>query len=71
MEKAGRLLRETHDPIKYVAMQCGYRRVHSFNKAFKGYAQVSPGTYRRHSQFFAEKVGAVESNITAVKSYIA
>jgi AraC-like DNA-binding protein len=71
MHKAVVLLRETDHPIKWVAIQCGYRRVHSFNKAFKNYSQLSPGVYRRRSQLFAEKVGAVESNIDPVKSYIA
>lgn len=71
MEKAVGLLRETDDPIKCVAMQCGYRKVHSFNKAFKVYAKTSPGDYRRHSQLFARRVGAVESNMVPAKSYIA
>jgi AraC-like DNA-binding protein len=48
MEKAEFLLRETDDPVKYIAMQCGYRKVHSFNKAFKAYWRLSPGAYRKH-----------------------
>src|SRR5262249_40380441 len=71
MEKAVVLLRETDDPVKWVAMQCGYRRVHSFNKAFKAYAQLSPGAYRRNSLLFPEDMDAVESNINPVKSYTA
>ncbi|HVU53658.1 MAG TPA: AraC family transcriptional regulator [Puia sp.] len=71
MEKALVLLRETDDPVKFVAMQCGYRRVHSFNKAFKAYAQSSPGAYRRRHLLFSAGLRAVESDINPVKSYIA
>jgi AraC-like DNA-binding protein len=71
MEKAEALLRETDDPVKFVAMQCGYRKVHSFNKAFKAHAQLSPGAYRRSSLSFSEMMGAVESNINPVKSHTA
>ena len=49
MEKAEFLLRETDDPVKYIAMQCGYRKVHSFNKAFKAYWRLSPGAYRKYN----------------------
>ena len=49
MEKAEFLLRETGDPVKYIAMQCGYRKVHSFIKAFKAYWRLSPGAYRKYN----------------------
>jgi|GEM_PF-820447 len=49
MEKAEFLLRQSDDPIKYIAMQCGYRKVHSFNKAFKAYWRLSPGAYRKYN----------------------
>ncbi|MBN8850383.1 MAG: hypothetical protein BGO55_32270 [Sphingobacteriales bacterium 50-39] len=71
MERAVVLLRETDEPVKFVAMQCGYRRVHSFNKAFKSYAQLPPGAYRRSSLQFTESMCAVESNINPAKSYTA
>ena len=48
MEKAEFLLRETDDPVKYIAVQCGYRKVHSFIKAFKAYWRLSPGAYRKY-----------------------
>jgi AraC-like DNA-binding protein len=69
MERAEALLRQTDDPVKFVAMQCGYRKVHSFNKAFKAYAQLSPGAYRRTSLPDEEGMGAVKSDQNAVKSY--
>lgn len=71
MAKAEALLRETDDPVKYVAMQCGYRKVHSFNKAFKSYWQLSPGAYRKTSLPDQGGIGAVKSNINVVKSYTA
>jgi len=71
MEKAVVLLRETNDPVKFVAWKCGYRKVHSFNKAFKAYTQLPPGAYRRSNLHFPEDMGAVESNINAAKSYTA
>jgi two-component system response regulator YesN len=47
MEKAGALLQETDAPVKYIAAQCGYRKVRSFNKAFKNHWQLSPDRYRK------------------------
>ncbi|MDO6430557.1 AraC family transcriptional regulator [Flavitalea sp. BT771] len=60
MEKAEALLRETDHPVKFVAVECGYKKVRSFNKAFKGWRQLSPATYRK---------GAVKSNTYAAESY--
>jgi AraC-like DNA-binding protein len=71
MEKAVVLLRETDEPVKFVARQCGYRRVHSFNKAFKAYAQLPPGAYRRTHFPEDMDMDAVESDINSAKSYTA
>ena len=49
MEKAEFLLRHTDDTVKYIAIQCGYKKVHSFNKAFKSYWRLSPGAYRKYN----------------------
>ena len=56
MEKAAILLRQTDDPVKWVAFQCGYRKVHSFNKAFKTYWRTSPGIYRSKVTLMLPKV---------------
>jgi len=71
MEKAVVLLRETDEPVKFVARQGGYRRVHSFNKAFKAYAQLPPGAYRRTHFPEDMDMDAVESDINSAKSYTA
>jgi len=68
MEKAEFLLRETDDPVKYIAMQCGYRKVHSFNKAFKAYWRLSPGTYRKHMLSTAIKLQC--ENVVGVRSKV-
>ena len=47
MEKAAMLLRQTDHPVKFIAWQCGYKKVHSFNKAFKLHWRLSPGSYRK------------------------
>lgn len=62
MEKAAILLQETEDPVKLIAGQCGYKKVRSFNKAFKGHWQLSPDQYRKNK--WSEK-----SNTNAAKSY--
>ena len=63
MEKARQLLLETDDPIKHIAMQCGYKRIHSFIKAFRNAHRTSPGQYRKDSL-------TIKSDIKAVESYI-
>jgi len=50
MEKAGALLQETDAPVKHIAWQCGYRKVRSFNKAFKNHWQLSPDRYRKRNR---------------------
>lgn len=62
MEKGAVLLQETEDPVKLIAGQCGYKKVRSFNKAFKGHWQLSPDQYRKNKW-------AVKSNTDAAKSY--
>jgi AraC-like DNA-binding protein len=62
MERAKVLLMETEDPVKYVALQCGYKKVRSFNKAFKNKWKISPDPYRKNCR-------PVKSNTNAVKSY--
>jgi AraC-like DNA-binding protein len=47
MQKAARWLRETGEPVKRVAWECGYRNVRSFNKTFKNQWQLSPDHYRK------------------------
>ena len=47
MEKAATLLRQSDEPVKFVAYQCGYKKVRSFNKAFKLHWKMSPGIYRK------------------------
>ncbi|HEY4064977.1 MAG TPA: AraC family transcriptional regulator [Puia sp.] len=62
MEKASTLLRESDHPVKYIAWECGYRKVRSFNKAFKNHWQLSPDRYRRSDRM-------TESNTDAAKSH--
>lgn len=62
MEKAAILLQETEDPVKLIAGQCGYKKVRSFNKTFKGHWRLSPDQYRKNK--WSEK-----SNTNAAKSH--
>lgn len=51
-EEASRLLRETALPIEEIGWKVGYNDLSNFNRAFKGWAGVSPAVYRgskRHS----------------------
>jgi AraC-like DNA-binding protein len=50
MHRAARRLRESDDPVKHVAWDCGYRNVRSFNKAFKNRWRLSPDRYRKKYQ---------------------
>ena len=50
MQKAARWLRETDEPVKRVAWECGYRNVRSFNKTFKTQWQLSPDAYRKKAK---------------------
>jgi two-component system response regulator YesN len=47
MLSAAGWLRETDEPVKRIAWECGYRNVRSFNKAFKNQWQLSPDRYRK------------------------
>jgi AraC-like DNA-binding protein len=47
MTTAGRLLRETHDPLSAVAERAGYTSEFAFAKAFKREFGVAPGGYRK------------------------
>ena len=44
---AARLLLETDDAIKAIAVDCGYKKQRSFNKTFKAIYHTTPATYRR------------------------
>jgi len=50
MKKAAKRLLESDDSIKAIAMDSGYRRQRSFNKAFKSIFKLTPATYRRRYQ---------------------
>jgi AraC-like DNA-binding protein len=50
MWQATRWLRETNEPVKRIAWECGYRNVRSFNKTFKNHWQLSPDRYRKKYQ---------------------
>jgi AraC-like DNA-binding protein len=63
MEKARLLLLETDDPVKIIAIECGYRRIHSFIKAFRITYHCSPGRYRRERLMIKSDIKAGESNI--------
>jgi AraC-like DNA-binding protein len=62
MEKAAILLRETDEPVKSIAGQCGYKKVRSFNKAFKGRMGLSPDQYRKNKQAAKSNTNAAESH---------
>jgi AraC-like DNA-binding protein len=49
MTLAGRLLRETADPLAEIASRVGYESEFAFNRAFKRELGVSPGEYRKKS----------------------
>lgn len=47
-ETAADQLRRTDRPIKQIALAVGFRNEKSFSRAFRGWAGVAPGTFRRH-----------------------
>jgi AraC-like DNA-binding protein len=51
MEKASRLLETSHAGLAAIAKRVGYDAEAAFSKAFKRYTGVSPGAYRRKSEF--------------------
>jgi AraC-like DNA-binding protein len=52
MDWAGRLLRQTHLPIKEVASQSGYEDIFHFSKAFKRHSGFPPVIYRNNIRVF-------------------
>jgi AraC-like DNA-binding protein len=49
MTLAGRLLRETPEPLAKIASRVGYESEFAFNRAFKRELGVSPGEYRKRA----------------------
>ncbi|MET0405609.1 MAG: AraC family transcriptional regulator [Cystobacter sp.] len=50
MTKAAQFLRDGHLSLEEVARQVGYQSEASFNRAFKRWEGVAPGTYRRQAR---------------------
>jgi len=50
IQAARRMLGDTEEPIKRIALQLGYRDVFYFNRHFKQLVGVPPGAYRRSRQ---------------------
>ncbi|HEV2353922.1 MAG TPA: AraC family transcriptional regulator [Puia sp.] len=50
MDIAARRLRETHDAIKTIALESGYKKQRSFAKTFKSIYDLSPAVYRKRHQ---------------------
>lgn len=50
MEMAANRLLHSDDPIKVIALDCGYRQQRSFTKSFKIFFKDSPLSYRRKHQ---------------------
>jgi AraC-like DNA-binding protein len=46
MDKARVLLRETDESIKFIAMECGYKKLSSFTRVFTRWYHMSPSRYR-------------------------
>ena len=46
MDKARALLRETDEPIKFIAIECGYKKLSSFTRVFTRWHRMSPTRYR-------------------------
>ncbi|HWK03182.1 MAG TPA: AraC family transcriptional regulator [Puia sp.] len=69
LDKSVILLRETDEPVKYIAGICGYKKVRSFNKAFKGRWHLSPDQFRKNKWTVSQGAGAAKSNTNAAKSY--
>lgn len=63
MEKARLLLIESDFSVKQIAIQCGYRKIHSFNKAFRIKYLLSPGRYRKQALSVESHTKAVESHL--------
>jgi AraC-like DNA-binding protein len=46
-EQAAEQLRRTERPIKKIALAVGFRNEKSFSRAFRAWAGVTPGAFRR------------------------
>lgn len=60
MNKARALLKETDEPIKLIAMECGYKKLSSFTRVFTRWHRMSPTQYRTLSvanEKLSEKAG--------------
>lgn len=61
MDKARRMLQETDEPVKIIALECGYKTLSSFTRVFTRLHQMSPTRYRslEHTkEIHSEKMGA-------------
>lgn len=47
LQKANRLLTQTHRPIKSIAYECGFNSYHAFYMAFKTHFGYTPGSLRK------------------------
>jgi AraC-like DNA-binding protein len=52
MERAAKRLLTTDDSIKVIALDSGYKKQRSFNKAFKSVFHLTPATYRKVHRFW-------------------
>ena len=61
MDKARKMLRETDEPVKIIAIECGYKTLSSFTRVFTSLHNVSPTRYRSlesDRDIHSEKIGA-------------
>jgi AraC-like DNA-binding protein len=61
MEKAKEMLRETDEPVKNIAVECGYKTLSSFTRVFTRLHNMSPTRYRTlgyDKDIPSEKMGA-------------
>jgi len=49
MGKARSLLKETDEPVKLIALECGYKKLSSFTRVFTQWHGMSPTRYRAFS----------------------
>jgi len=61
MDKARKMLRETDEPVKIIAIECGYKTLSSFTRVFTRLHQKSPTRYRSleyANEIHSENMGA-------------
>jgi len=61
MDKARIMLHETDEPVKIIALECGYKTLSSFTRVFTRLHQMSPTRYRslgHAKEIHSEKTGA-------------